>query len=328
MVDVRMIDRVDEIPVFFDVGADTLFGIMSFPIGDPIGKGVLLAPGGGTPSSSMERNRVYVALARALAGLGFHVFRFEWHGVGESTGRVLGFRLDEPFDDELVGAAKVLRSEGIEDLTIVGSCFGARTALAAFRQIPGIRALVLISPPTRDFALSERQTAGWRIRDYALALVRPRRLVGGDDRLTPRRYVRYLSSGLRVALRRVRARIAGSREGLDWVSHAFVKGLSSVVKRGVPALVLYGAGDDEYQDFIDAQRGSVGRIVASGGRQLQIVVVPGKVHGFTRLEGQERAIRVTTDWVARVVGLQPPVPPQATQAQPPIGIPTSPGPHS
>jgi pimeloyl-ACP methyl ester carboxylesterase len=291
----------NERPCFFDSGGHTLLGILTEPIGEATGTVVLLASGGGTPSTSTERDRMFVRLARALADSGHHVFRFDWHGVGDSTGEVLTFRLDQPFLEDLAAAITFLRSSGLGRFVIVGSCFGARTTMAAHATIEGVRAVVLIAPPVRDFALSERRTLGWRLHDYVTAVVKPRRLIGGDDRITARRYLRFLKSGGRVILRRVTSGLRRQTDEPTWVSGAFVHGLTSLVERDLPTLLLYGTEDEEFLDFEEFRAGRVGRLVDRAKRSLEINILPGRVHGFTRIDSQVVTVEAISDWIGRLV---------------------------
>ena len=51
-------------------------------------------------------------MAADLADRGFHSLRLEWHGIGDSTGAIDEYIMDEPFLDEAFGAAQLLRDEG------------------------------------------------------------------------------------------------------------------------------------------------------------------------------------------------------------------------
>lgn len=61
---------------------------------------------GGASITGIDRNRLYVRLARKLAARGFYVLRFDYHGVGESMGKAQ-YDLEEPFVTDLDGAIAV-----------------------------------------------------------------------------------------------------------------------------------------------------------------------------------------------------------------------------
>jgi pimeloyl-ACP methyl ester carboxylesterase len=289
-----------EVPLYFPAGGNMLFGVLTEPKagGD---SAVIVLGGGMTPSTSTGRNRIFVTLARHVASLGYQAFRFDYHGVGESTGEST-IRLDRPFVDDLGGAVKTLADRGIERYALIGSCFGARTALAAGGTLPAIRGAVLLAPPLRDFALSERRTEAWTLRDYLGAIVHPRRLVGGDERVTLHRYVRFIRSGALVAFRRMRALITRKSEEHPWVSRHFLEGVTSLIDRRIPMLFVYGTLDESYPDFEEARKGRLGRILDEAGASVEIAVLPGQVHGFTQTETQSEIIRIVGSWIHRTLG--------------------------
>jgi pimeloyl-ACP methyl ester carboxylesterase len=182
---------------------------------------------------------------------------------------------------------------------LVGSCFGARTALSGGPSLAGLRGLVLLAPPLRDFALSEPKMSAWRPRDYAALALHPRRLLGAKERVTPRRYLRFVRSGTRVILRRLRNRLARKAGELAWVSRRFLDPLSSLAKQGIPVLLLYGTEDDEYRDFELARAGRLGEIMTRW-PTVEVRTLVGQVHGFTQLDSQEATMDVVVDWIGRM----------------------------
>jgi pimeloyl-ACP methyl ester carboxylesterase len=60
--------------------------------------------------------------------------RLDYHGVGDSTGRVV-LELEVPLDTDANGAADLLKAAtGVSRLAFVATCFGGRTAMAAAAQ--------------------------------------------------------------------------------------------------------------------------------------------------------------------------------------------------
>lgn len=288
-----------ELLTFFPADGEELFGVLTSPTSSAERSCVVVLGGGQTASTSTGRNRIFVTLGRQLAALGYHAFRFDYHGIGESTGTSV-FRLDRPFVQDLDGAIDCLRRRGIDHFVLAGSCFGARTAMAAGHRIDGVEAIVLLAPPLRDFALSERRTQEWKVRDYLLSVVRPERLVGGSGRVPFRRYLRFLRSGARVSARRLRARLFGTAGRLSWVSPHFLRGVSSLIDRGVPILFVYGTEDDSYPDFEEARVGRLGDLLDRAGSSVRIDVIPGQVHGFTQTQAQGAIVELVADWIARL----------------------------
>jgi pimeloyl-ACP methyl ester carboxylesterase len=138
-----------ERPVYFTAGDTPLFGVLTAPTGPPTGTGVLLLAGG-IYVLSTNRNRMYVRLARRLAALGHTVLRIDFRGVGESAGVIGDYSIADPNPGDAAAAVRCLLAVGVQRVAIVGSCFGARSALEAAADDPALARLVLFSPPVGD----------------------------------------------------------------------------------------------------------------------------------------------------------------------------------
>ena len=95
-----------ETPVFFDCSGERLLGIAHRPAGQGIGVGVLLVVGG--PQYRVGSHRQFVLLARDLAATGIPVFRFDYRGMGDSSGAPRDF---EDIADDIVSAMDVFCTE-------------------------------------------------------------------------------------------------------------------------------------------------------------------------------------------------------------------------
>lgn len=139
----------DEHFVYIPVGADHLFGVMTEPVGKRSGLGVLLLSGG-MYTLSTNRNRMFVDLARDLAGHGHRVLRFDYCGVGESTGVIGQYLLSDPNPADVAGAIECLTAAGRTDFVAVGCCYGARAAMHTLSEHACLRSMVLLAPPLGD----------------------------------------------------------------------------------------------------------------------------------------------------------------------------------
>lgn len=276
--------RVEERPIFFGSKSDTsLFGIVTSPRRSGNGIGVLVLAGGG-PFGSTHRNDLNVRICRKLADAGFTAMRFDWHGVGDSLGWVDRFDPDVPFVDDLLAASSTLRSRGSEQLLIVGSCFGARTALACAERMDGLEAMLLVTPPV---AADSRASSGaaladkWTLWDAVRHWSRPSAIRGLSD---PRRR-RTLRSFLRVkADRSLRRSEATAKNGDDWISTEFLTSLRGAVSSGIRILFLYGSEDPFLRDF---RRAHHAMALDDAGPHVAVEVLPGEFHGFDRVLAQE-----------------------------------------
>ena len=99
----KLEDMGQETPVFIQAGQETLSGIVGTPGRDPKGLGVIVLAGGWRGTSA-GRNRVLVRLCRRLLASGFHTMRFDYAGMGESTGAQKR-TLADPSVEDLTAAA-------------------------------------------------------------------------------------------------------------------------------------------------------------------------------------------------------------------------------
>jgi pimeloyl-ACP methyl ester carboxylesterase len=288
-----------EAPVFIPAGDETIFGVLTSPSHGDGDVAVVVLGGGFTPSTSTGRNRVFVSMCRQLADGSFPAFRFDYHGLGESTGPIEDIRLDKPHVEDLRAVIAWMTDLDLRRFILVGSCFGARTALCLAPEIDGLAGVVLLGTPLRDYGISERKTEGWGVRNYLVALVRPQMLLGGSERLSARRYLHFLKSGVKVVIRRVRERL-GAAERFSWVSPQLIEPLVSLGEKGVPVTFVYGTEDDAFKDFEDASAGRLGELLKRFSASTRVVTLPGRVHGFTEIEAQGPTEEMTIDCVRQL----------------------------
>jgi pimeloyl-ACP methyl ester carboxylesterase len=184
-----------ETPFFADVGSQMLFGILTEPCRTPHGPAVVLLRGGGQGPSS-GRNQVSARTCRSLAERGFASVRFDYAGVGESTGEVERFSLARPATNDAIACIQWLRDRGLRRFVLMGGCFGARTALECVDLVDGLEGLILLALPVRD---KEKDDIGTRlivsdrtVWHYARRGFRPRAIRGLFDQRTRRAYARAI----------------------------------------------------------------------------------------------------------------------------------------
>ncbi len=135
-----------ETPLFVKGPDGALFGVMTVPA-RPNGVGVTLIPAGGY-TFTPQRNGWGTNLARMLAADGYHVLRFDWHGIGDSGGSVEGFAHDRPFVDDLSVMLETMEQHGVGRHVLIGHCFGIwRRSSAGARSIGCEARMATASPP-------------------------------------------------------------------------------------------------------------------------------------------------------------------------------------
>jgi putative redox protein len=85
-------------------------------------------------------------VARALSRAGIGVLRFDFAGVGKSTGR-LGDGSFAADVDDLVAAARAMTGAGMPPSLLVGHSLGGAAVLSAATRLPAIRAIATIAAP-------------------------------------------------------------------------------------------------------------------------------------------------------------------------------------
>lgn len=297
-----------EQPVLFPGGREQLFGVLTAPGGTSRGIGVIVLTGGAYIAAP-NRNRLSVRLTRRLATDGFHAFRFDYHGVGESTGAIEGYWLDRPFVQDLEAAVEVLRAEGLHRLMLIGSCFGARTILATAERVPELAGVVLISTPIRDFEMGDNLPTRYA-REMSLAQLlrraaRPQVLLNLFAPRTREAHLRSRHIYTRTAALKIRmivGRLLGGRSIADgdgrW-SENFAEPFRRLVERGVPILLLYGE-ESFYEEFARVRQGPLRAVFEGARAPLEVDTVSGVLHGFTTLAVQEAVLEKTAAWVRRI----------------------------
>lgn len=134
-----------ETPLTFDCQGETLIGILhEAPAVSR--RGVLIVVGG--PQYRAGSHRQFVLLARTLASAGLPTLRFDYRGMGDSTGPFRGF---EHINDDIAAAIDAFRAHlpYVEEVVIWGLCDAASAALFYAHRDPRIRGLILVNPWAR-----------------------------------------------------------------------------------------------------------------------------------------------------------------------------------
>ena len=134
----------------FDCAGEQLMGILALP-DVPLETGVVIIVGG--PQYRAGSHRQFVLLSRALAAAGYPVLRFDYRGMGDSTGDLHNF---ENINPDIACAINVLQgaTPGLRNVVLWGLCDGASAALLYCHAVQDsrIRGLCLLNPWVRSAA--------------------------------------------------------------------------------------------------------------------------------------------------------------------------------
>jgi exosortase A-associated hydrolase 1 len=138
-----------ETPVVLTCASDELVGIVHLPESGARALGVLIVVGG--PQYRVGSHRQFVLMARLLAAAGYPTLRFDYRGMGDSTGDPRTF---ESVDDDIRAAIDALVSlePTVRGVVILGLCDAASAALMYCRGDARLRGLILINPWVRTEA--------------------------------------------------------------------------------------------------------------------------------------------------------------------------------
>ncbi len=289
-----------ETPFYYPAGGEDLFGILTTPTTEPNGLVAILLSGGvWTPSPG--RNRIWVRMARLLAAYGWHAIRLDYRGVGESSGSIETYRLDEPFVDDVTGVVEWAGQHQLGDLVLMGTCFGARTAMASASRVRNLRGVALFPAPVRDFEMGQR-LASLPLTQYLKKAASAEGLAKLRDPANRTDYRRLIGKKARRWLAGGRKPESSDERRFQWVSPVFVEQLAGILGRGVPVLLVFGEEDAFYEDFKRGRSGRLGEVLDGAGSLVSVKLVAGKTHGLTTSAVQDRVIEAIGAWLPSVFG--------------------------
>ena len=283
----------------FDCEGETLVGVATLP-GAPAPRGVLIVVGG--PQYRVGSHRQFVQLARALADEGVPVMRFDYRGMGDSTGAQRSFEhVNADIRCALDHFCQV--APGVKEVVIWGLCDAASAALFYAHADSRVSGLVLLNP----WVHTEQGTARVFLRHYyAQRLFQAdlwRKIGSGDFNI--RKAVRGFKDVVAGALGRAvspGAVQAGVAEGTPAAGTA-VRLLPARMQdafgrfRG-PVLLFLSGKDFTAQEFKD---------LIAGSRRWRRLLAMSRVarhdmaeanHTFSRRTWRDEVARITQRWLS------------------------------
>ena len=284
-----------ETAIQFNCSGERLVGITSLPKSSaPTDTsapkfGLLIIVGG--PQYRAGSHRQFVLLARAVANAGVPTLRFDYRGMGDSTGTLHNF---EQVNNDIAAAIDSLQAAvpSVQQVALWGLCDGASAALLYCHETQDARVtgLCLLNPWVR----SEASLAKTQIKHYYLQRLRQRefweKLLSGK---VARRAASELFSNTRAALSRPAsapmengaARSFQNRMALGWSSF-----------KGSLLLILSDT-DFTAKEFADALRHSPTWSGATDHPNLRRQDLPFTDHTFSDVTGRKLVEETTIDWI-------------------------------
>ena len=285
---------VTEQALAFDCDGDTLVGVLSVPARAGA-RGVLIVVGG--PQYRAGSHRQFTLLARHLAEQGVPALRFDYRGMGDSSGARRAF---EEVDADIRRAIDAFFENvvGLKDIVVWGLCDAASAALFYAHQDPRVSGVVLLNPWVR----TEEGIARAQLKHYyAGRLADPelwRKLARGEFDF------RGAAAGFLASVRKV------LRGGLGGPKSGERAGETSAAPRTLPermaegfarfrgrALFILSGNDLTAQEFKDTVRRSPRwRELLDSPRVAWRELAPAD-HTFSTREWRDQVAAWTAEWV-------------------------------
>ena len=291
---------VSERPVTFACAGETLLGMLHLPAA-PASRGVLVVVGG--PQYRVGSHRQFVLLARHLAEQGIPVMRFDYRGMGDSSGEAVDFEAIGP-DIEAAVDTFFQHAPGLAEVAIWGLCDAASAALFYAHRDPRVSGLTLLNPWVR----TEAGEAKAYLKHYYLGrLMNPnlwRKIVRGefDFKGSLASLVQKLRSasggGAPVPAKADEEAGEPSVEATGCGTAPLPERMLDGLSRFQGPVLLILSGDDltagEFRDVVGASRAWKRQLKDRRIRRLDLAEAN---HTFSRRDWRDQVAAATADWV-------------------------------
>lgn len=135
----------NEIPVVFECESEILVGMIHSPE-KPNQRGILAFAAGG-PQYRVGVSRQLVYTARKFSELGIPFMRFDYRGMGDSTGAYRGFKYIEK---DLAAAIRTFFETvpSLKDIILWGGCDAASGVMLHGSSLPEVKGMIIMNPFT------------------------------------------------------------------------------------------------------------------------------------------------------------------------------------
>lgn len=281
-----------ESAVVFPCCGENLLGILAQP--EVANKtGVLIIVGG--PQYRVGSHRQFLLLSRELASEGYPVMRFDYRGMGDSTGDLKGF---EHVSADIGAAIDTFlaQSRAVERVVLWGLCDAASASLlyvdaTSDQRVAG---LILLNPWVR----SEASLAKTHVKHYY-----GQRLFQADfwkKLLTGQVGVGRAIGGLISNLKQV-SRGTAARHSVTSLSFQdrMLRGLNAFDR---PTLIVLSGNDYTAKEFIESTKVSTSWQAAMSRPNVDTKEIIGADHTFSSAEWRQGVKEITVAWLQPAVG--------------------------
>ena len=274
--------------LLFPCGQDTLVGVLSLPAA-PASTGVVIVVGG--PQYRVGSHRQFVLLARTLAAAGYAVLRFDYQGMGDSSGPASDFLTASP---GIRAAVDILQSHvpQVEKIVLWGLCDAASAALLYMHETHDTRVagLCLLNPWVR----SEASLARTQVKHYYTQRLMQRafwaKLLTGKVALGA---LRSLAQNLQLSRAKVSSNNADSQPFQQRMATAWT-GFNGYI------LLLLSGNDYTAKEFLEYAGTNAVWSKAFQHLHLERHDLPNVDHTFSNPIAQLQVERLTLHWIKTI----------------------------
>lgn len=274
--------------IWFDICGSAALGVLH-PCTQHSDVAVLIVVGG--PQYRVGSHRQFVLLARDLAAAGFPVLRFDYRGMGDSSGEPRGF---QNVDDDLAAAARLLREQTqATRVVLLGLCDAASAILMHSDSEADFAAMVLLNP----WVHSEQTEAEVRLKSYY-----PERLSSRDlwSKIVRRQF--DFRSSVRSFIGYWREAVRGPTADINYHAHYVERMLVGLKKSEAPLYLILSGDDLTTEEFINlrAKREDWRELMDAKCRGE--LTIPEANHTFARREWRNEVAAQTIEWLREIRG--------------------------
>lgn len=251
-----------EIPVVFKSQGRQVVGMLHMPVRRK-GQIPVVVFFHGFTGTKVESHRIFVKMARVLAGVGIAALRFDFRGAGDSEGDFSSMTLSGELKDARA-ALRFVRTLPQVDKTrigVLGLSFGGAVAALLLGKDPGILAAALWSPVTRPDDMIRRNTTRVTVRQL--------KEMGCVD-------------------------YGGNAVGKAFLEDApKYQPLKAITKTRASILLVHGDADEKVPVKSSHECEAV---LKKAGRTVVKHIVPGADHTYKSLAWETQVIELTLEW--------------------------------
>ena len=274
--------------LIFNCAGERLVAVVSDTVGSPP-LGVLVLVGG--PQYRVGSHRQFLLLARRLAQAGIPTMRFDYRGMGDSTGAALSFERTVPDIDAAILAFKTA-CPTVERVVLWGLCDAASAALLYWRvtRAAHVAGMVLLNPWIR----SDQSIATTHVKHYYVQRFFERTF-----------WVKLASGGVKVpaALRELTGKILTMfrrRPANEHAETTFQDRMAAALSEFSHPVLLILSGQDytakEFLEYTTSDRQWKGLIARETVARVDLAKAD---HTFSTAAWRQEVEALTLDWLTR-----------------------------